>query len=376
MNRRGEENLYQLLQVQPTADPEIIQAAYRRLMLRYHPDRNPGVDAHEITQRLNDAYEILSDPIRRAEYDRELLTDTGGPADHPPPPTDPPQPPPAGPRPGTGFIGGFPRWVWDVGLVGVIIAAVVIGIVILISTRESNGDGERLQAAAPLPTSTPEPTIVPLPTSSPIPRSRPRVVVAALPPTRTLRPTSVQRSTSTPRPTSTPTAQSHINKGAGFYGSKQYAQAIREFSSAISLSPGSALAYSYRGLAYYEDGQILKAIEDYDEAIELNPNDKLAFNNRGVAYLKLGQTKRAIEDYDKALSLDPAFKTLEMPYPLFQLQRQKQLQALPDLSQHRCRHQLLSQLLILLLSLLRSPHQRRRQLLQWFQSRHPLRNQF
>lgn len=72
-----EANLYELLQVQPTADSEIIQAAYRRLILRYHPDRNPGADAQEITQRLNRAFEILTDPESRAAYDRGFSARTG-----------------------------------------------------------------------------------------------------------------------------------------------------------------------------------------------------------------------------------------------------------------------------------------------------------
>nr|MBC8280940.1 J domain-containing protein [Chloroflexota bacterium] len=64
--------LYEILQVQPTADFEIIQAAYRRMVLRYHPDRNDSVDAREMTQQLNQAFEVLSDPIKRAAYDQEL----------------------------------------------------------------------------------------------------------------------------------------------------------------------------------------------------------------------------------------------------------------------------------------------------------------
>jgi hypothetical protein len=67
-----DQNLYELLQVSPNADPEIIQAAYRRLVPRYHPDRSSEPNAAEMTQRLNDAYAILSDPTRRADYDRGL----------------------------------------------------------------------------------------------------------------------------------------------------------------------------------------------------------------------------------------------------------------------------------------------------------------
>ena len=53
-----EESYYELLQVSENADPEIIQAAYRRLILRYHPDRSSEPNAAEMTQRLNDAYAV------------------------------------------------------------------------------------------------------------------------------------------------------------------------------------------------------------------------------------------------------------------------------------------------------------------------------
>jgi curved DNA-binding protein CbpA len=68
-NRR---NLYRLLQVQPDAPIEIIRMSYRTLMreLKQHPDL--GGD-HEKASILNEAYEILSDPGRRTEYDKELF---------------------------------------------------------------------------------------------------------------------------------------------------------------------------------------------------------------------------------------------------------------------------------------------------------------
>ena len=68
-----EENLYDLLQVESTADSRAIRAAYRRLMLLHHPDRNPRPDAQEMAQRLNHAYEILRNADRRAAYDNELF---------------------------------------------------------------------------------------------------------------------------------------------------------------------------------------------------------------------------------------------------------------------------------------------------------------
>ena len=75
-----DQSLYELLQVSENADQEIIQAAYRRLVLRYHPDRSSEPNAAEMTQRLNDAYAILSDPVQRAEYDRERRGSTGRPS--------------------------------------------------------------------------------------------------------------------------------------------------------------------------------------------------------------------------------------------------------------------------------------------------------
>ena len=62
---------YEVLQVHRTAHPDVIQAAYRRLALLYHPDRNPSNEATAMMARLNEAYEVLSDPKRRAKYDRE-----------------------------------------------------------------------------------------------------------------------------------------------------------------------------------------------------------------------------------------------------------------------------------------------------------------
>ena len=64
------EDLYEILQVHPSAQPEIIQAAYRRLAQMYHPDVNSSPDADEMMAHVNWAYEVLNDPAKRAAYDR------------------------------------------------------------------------------------------------------------------------------------------------------------------------------------------------------------------------------------------------------------------------------------------------------------------
>ena len=61
---------YDILQVSPNAEPEVVGAAYRRLARKYHPDAYAGPDATERMRELNEAYEVLSDPAKRAEYDR------------------------------------------------------------------------------------------------------------------------------------------------------------------------------------------------------------------------------------------------------------------------------------------------------------------
>ncbi len=63
-----QQDYYLILQVQPNADPEVIQAAYRRLARKYHPDVEDNDPAQ--MQKLNEAYEVLSSPDKRAAYDR------------------------------------------------------------------------------------------------------------------------------------------------------------------------------------------------------------------------------------------------------------------------------------------------------------------
>ena len=60
---------YQILQVDPAASPEVIEAAYRRLARIYHPDVNSSPDAMRQMQAINEAYACLGDSVQRRTYD-------------------------------------------------------------------------------------------------------------------------------------------------------------------------------------------------------------------------------------------------------------------------------------------------------------------
>ncbi|MDP2731059.1 MAG: DnaJ domain-containing protein [Dehalococcoidales bacterium] len=72
---------YGILQVHLRAEKEVIDAAYRRLASKYHPDVSKVSDAADRMKQINAAYEVLSDPDRRAAYDaaRGVTPSTGTP---------------------------------------------------------------------------------------------------------------------------------------------------------------------------------------------------------------------------------------------------------------------------------------------------------
>ena len=65
-------NHYDILGVPNDADETAIRKSYRALSLKFHPDRNPSPDANQRFQEINEAYETLNDPHKRAQYDAEL----------------------------------------------------------------------------------------------------------------------------------------------------------------------------------------------------------------------------------------------------------------------------------------------------------------
>ncbi|MBR1851602.1 MAG: DnaJ domain-containing protein [Lachnospiraceae bacterium] len=63
---------YDVLEISKTASDEVIKAAYKALVKRYHPDSMTAGDQSKTMAQINEAYETLSDAIRREKYDQQL----------------------------------------------------------------------------------------------------------------------------------------------------------------------------------------------------------------------------------------------------------------------------------------------------------------
>jgi hypothetical protein len=89
---------YGILQVHARAETEVIEAAYRQLMKKYHPDRagddqQAAAILHERAKIINEAYSVLRDPVRRRAYDAQRLAGgswSSASRGQPPPPSAPP----------------------------------------------------------------------------------------------------------------------------------------------------------------------------------------------------------------------------------------------------------------------------------------------
>jgi curved DNA-binding protein CbpA len=69
---------YKVLQVDSEAEDEVIQAAYRRLARKYHPDMGGGPEAASRMLAINAAWELIGEPGARAAYDLARRTPSGG----------------------------------------------------------------------------------------------------------------------------------------------------------------------------------------------------------------------------------------------------------------------------------------------------------
>lgn len=150
-------NYYEILGVDRGAEQDVIDAAFRAMMRRYHPDTfaGPKDEAERRAKQLNEAYSVLRDPIRRRAYDETL-----GPVAPPPAAAYRPLPNPDGPRSSIRRLAAFG------------VGAAAIAMILFFSTRPDSPPPRApsaLAEAQPVPApaqpvATPSPSPLPSPT--------------------------------------------------------------------------------------------------------------------------------------------------------------------------------------------------------------------
>ena len=80
MATASKRDFYEVLGVDRSASAEEIKGAFRKLAMQYHPDRNDATDAADRFKEIGEAFEILSDPEKRARYDQYGPTADFGPS--------------------------------------------------------------------------------------------------------------------------------------------------------------------------------------------------------------------------------------------------------------------------------------------------------
>lgn len=82
-------------------------------------------------------------------------------------------------------------------------------------------------------------------------------------------------------------------------------RAIADYTKAIGLDPGNALAYAGRGIQYGNKALYDRALADENKSIALDPTNSRTYNNRGIIFMAKGLYGQAIADATQAIALDP-----------------------------------------------------------------------
>jgi tetratricopeptide (TPR) repeat protein len=99
----------------------------------------------------------------------------------------------------------------------------------------------------------------------------------------------------------------YINRGTAYLELGLNSGAIADASTSLDMNITEPKAYRLRGKAYYKSGEYSNAVADFSKAIELAPGNKEDYLGRGIALVQIAEYSRAIEDFVKAISLDPKY---------------------------------------------------------------------
>ncbi len=299
------QNHYEILGVRPDANADTIKRAYYAKMRLYHPDNfiperrrleivNDQTallkldkkidDAKKQTQRLNLAYDILSDVDRRAHYDRQRLT--------------PAAPPPIDPeyyrrtvksRPHRHSVNTAGKSVEEKFPVAIFMIFIVVTLVISLG----------LSGLFQFPDD-----YLALPTAD-----KDRIPVGSVDATATA---YARRPTATPR-----SLDSYVSAGNALFAAGRYQYAIEQYTRALDLAPDEAAIYYQRGLAYRQDDQLTQALADFNRAIDINADLVDAYRERGLLFLALNAASDSATHSDAALADFAQYETLggDMQHP-------------------------------------------------------------
>ena len=130
---------YKTLGISPLAESEVITAAYKALMRKYHPDASCGSDTVHQAQALNEAYRCLRNPARRSAYDALRASKVASPFPRPP---RPPRPSPPHRRTPSSrepkHVGKSPALAFVRTVLGVVIAATFVSAIWGATDREES----------------------------------------------------------------------------------------------------------------------------------------------------------------------------------------------------------------------------------------------
>lgn len=102
-----------------------------------------------------------------------------------------------------------------------------------------------------------------------------------------------------------PDYRSYFGRAGAYQHLEKLDQAIDDYTQAIRLNQGSAMAYHERAVCLARLNQDDRALPDYSRAIELSPGYALSWNGRGVIYLHRKNYEEAKSDFTRAIQLDP-----------------------------------------------------------------------
>jgi serine/threonine protein kinase len=102
-------------------------------------------------------------------------------------------------------------------------------------------------------------------------------------------------------------AEAFNNRSTAHLLMDNYGEAVADCSRAIELAPQFVAAYVNRGIAYTGLREYQRALADYGQALDLAPQNVYAYYNRGNTYLWMGKFKEALNDYNQTITLKPEF---------------------------------------------------------------------